>query len=271
MLQLFDTVSSGFSSTIWSASSLSNIIGGRPLQDVNRKLSPYFAFSFQLIVLSMYTSSFESPWNSYPFLYIKDCNCRWFMGCCFVPFTKSVNVFFASRKFRLLKFDSPTDLPLKKRCMQLRWYLASSAWGHLPYWIFEDTSSDSGSVFPSQNVFNVSWSLHFCCCHVNPVDVTYLVCCYIRMFTWQLKIKFFFTNKTMCSVIVWTFTSCRFCGKLCCCNQSISKSFSLFGILLITWVFHPNSGPGWQIVQQIMDWILTCSWNTFQCFQSFLL
>ena len=107
------------------------------------------------------------------------------------------------------------------------------------------------------------------CCHVDPVDVTYLVCCYIRMFTCQLKIKFFFTNKTMCSVIVWTFTSCRFCGKLCCCNQLVPKSFSLVGILLITWVFHPNSTLGWQILQQIMDRILTCSWNTFQVFRAF--
>ena len=109
------------------------------------------------------------------------------------------------------------------------------------------------------------------CCHVDPVDGTYLVCCYIPTFTCQLNIKFFFTNKTMCSVIVWTFTSCRFCGKLCCCNQFVPKSFSLVGILLITWVFHPNSTLGWQILQQIMDRILTCSWNTFQCFQSFLL
>ena len=41
----------------------------------------------------------------------------------------------------------------------------------------------------------------------------------------------------MCSVIVWTFTSSRFCGKLCCCNLFVPKSFSLVGILLITWVF----------------------------------
>ena len=124
----------------------------------------------------------------------------------------------------------------------------------------------SGSAFPSQNVFNVLWSLHFCCCHVDPVDGTYLVCCYIRTFNCQLKIKFFFTHKTMCSVTVWTFTSCRFCGKLCCCNQFVPKSFSLVGILLITWVFHPNSRLGWQILQQIMNWILACSSNTFQCF-----
>ena len=183
----------------------------------------------------------------------------------------SNNVFFDSWKFRLLTFDSLTDLPLKKRCMQSRWYLASSTRRHLAYWIFEDTSSDSGSGFPSQNIFNVLWSLHFFCCHVDPVDGTYLVCCYIRTFTCQLKIKFFFTNKTMCSVIVWTFTSSRFCGKLCCCNLFVPKLFSLVGMLLITWVFHPNSRLGWQILQEIMDRIVACSWNTFQCFQSFLL
>ena len=86
--------------------------------------------------------------------------------------------------------------------------------------------------------------LGFLCCHVDPVDGTYLVCCYIRTFTCQLKIKFFFTNKKRCSVIVWKFTSSRFCEKLCCCNLLVPKSFSLVGMLLMTWAFHPNSSSG---------------------------
>ena len=121
---------------------------------------------------------------------------------------------------------------------------------------------------PLAKCFKCLVKLERFCCHV---DGTYLVCCYIRTFTCQLKIKSFFTSKTTCSVIVWTFTSSRFCKKLCCCNLFVPKPFSLVGIFLIKWAFHPNSWLGCQILQQIMDRILACSWNAFQCFQSFLL
>ena len=120
-------------------------------------------------------------------------------------------------------------------------------------------------------IFLMSCKVCIFCSHVDPVDGTHLVYCYIRTFTCQLKIKFFFKNKTVCSVIVWTFTSSRFCGELFCCNLFFTKSFLLVGILLITWVFYPNSRLGCQILQQIMDRILACSWNTFQFFQNFLL
>ena len=134
-----------------------------PWQDVNRKLSPYFAFSFRLIALSVYTSSFELPWNSsIYFCTSKDvvADDSWAVVS-YHSQNLSNNVSFASWKFRLLTFDSLTDIPCKKHCMQSRWHLASSARRHLTYWIPQDTSSDSGSVFPLQNIFNVLWSLHF--------------------------------------------------------------------------------------------------------------
>ena len=167
-------------------------------------------------------------------------------------------MFFAFWKFRLLTFNSLTDLSLKKGCMQSR------------CWIFEDTSSTMDLSSPRQMSL-MSRETWIFLLPPRSVGGTYLVCCYIRTFTCQLKIKFFFTNKTTCSVIVWTFTSSRFCKKLCCCNLFVPKPFSLVGILLIKWAFHPNSWLGWQILQQIIDRILAWSWNAFQCFQSFLL
>ena len=106
---------------------------------LNRKLPPYLAFSFQLIVLSMYTSSFEPPWN----ISIHFCTSK-----SIITYYLWVVVWYHSQNLSCNIHASP-------------WYLASSARRHLAYWIFEDTSSDSGSVFPSQNVFNVLWSLNF--------------------------------------------------------------------------------------------------------------
>ena len=118
---------------------------------------------------------------------------------------------------------SSVNLPLKKRCMQSRWYLASSAGRHLVYWLFEGTSSDRGSICPSQNVFNVLRSLHL----FVAISIQLMVVIWFAVPSGRLlaNSKSGSSQIRQYSVIVWTFTSCRFSE---CCVAATSSFPNLF-------------------------------------------